>query len=172
MLAPIPALAKAEKVLLATISWAEPDSDGVMQFLAPLAIEELTIAGLFLRGRAYQGEIDRAVTFQVELGRPGERTRVPLVRVDWRPLSDPHKNPFAKSLPDLSRRIICGTHVHPFGPNWIPANNAMRRVNLPLATTLDRDPQNFAELLDVAKILLRIANISRVPRPEGIERLL
>jgi hypothetical protein len=54
MLAPIPVLALAEKALPAVVSWAEPEGDGVMQFLAPLAVEDLTIAGLFLRGRAYQ----------------------------------------------------------------------------------------------------------------------
>jgi hypothetical protein len=172
MSASITALAEAQKRLLAGVSWSGADVDGVMQFVAPLALDGLTIGGLHLRGTCREPHPDRAVTLQVELASPGRRTRLPLARLDWRPLAEPHRNPLAHSLPNLSRLTIFGSHFHAFELNWVPSNNAMRGGNLPFAIILEKEPHSFGELLDIAKVLLRIENISRVPRPDWIERLL
>lgn len=171
MPSPLTQLALAEKSLLIGVGWSEPDIDGVMQFLAPLAIDEVTFGGLDLRGQCYSAHPDRAVMLQVEVSRPGIRTRIPLVRVEWRPLAEPHKNP-AGSDPELSRRLIFGSHFHPFELNWVASNRAMRSGNLPVAKPLESEPKNFMDLIDIAGALLRISNLSKVQSPNWMERLL
>jgi hypothetical protein len=171
MPSPIPDLALAQKSLLVGVGWSKADVDGVMQFSAPLAIGGLTIGGLELRGRCHVHHPDRNVMFQVEVTRPGKRTRIPLVRLEWRPLAEPHRNPPGGD-PELSRRLIFGSHFHPFELNWVAANDAMRSGNLPVAKPLESDPASFAALIDIAGTLLRINHLGRIQAPSWMERLL
>jgi hypothetical protein len=171
MPSPIPDLALAQKSLLVGVGWSNADTDGVMQFSTPLAIDGLTFRGLELRGRCYAHHPDRSVMFQVEVAPPGKRSRIPLVRLEWRPLAEPHRNPPGGD-PELSRRLIFGSHFHPFELNWVGANDAMRSGNLPFAKPLENDPGNFAELIDTAGVLLRINHLDQIQAPSWMERLL
>jgi hypothetical protein len=171
MVAALPVLAEVEKQLRTAVRWSEPDSDGMMQFVAPLTLGEITIGGLHLRGSCYETARNRAITFQVELAAPGKRTRLPLTRLDWRPLAEPHRNRAHSDLA-LSRIYIFGSHFHRFDLNWLPSAKAMRSGNLPMAVPLEPDPQTFDSLLDIARKLLKISDIDRVPCPQWTERLL
>jgi hypothetical protein len=167
-----PALASARKSLIVGVSWsaADPD-DGAMTFLAPLEADGVTIAGLSLRGVCYQREPDRAVTLQLEAAMPRLRTRVPLARLDWRPLNGGHRNP-RRGMPSHAGRFLQGTHMHPFDLNWVAANEAMRGGNLPFARSVADDPPTFEEALDMAGIEFRINDIRLIEVPLWSARLL
>jgi len=147
------------KTIAGTVEWSSPlaPEDGAIDFLVPLDIGETTVGGLALRGKAYGHLPDRAVTFQLEIGQDGMRTRVPLVRLDWRPLSPYHQNP------DKTR--IDGTHIHTFEANWLEGEQRMRRGNLPYAKKI-AEIHAFKDVLDYAKNLFRINGVESVPVPE------
>ena len=63
-----------------------------MSFSVPIDIGGVTIGYFGLRGGCYADHPDRAVTLQLEVGSAAARTRIPLVRLDWRPLQETHKN--------------------------------------------------------------------------------
>jgi hypothetical protein len=142
-----------------------------MAFLTPLEVDGVTIAGLALRGVCYQHRPDEAVMLQMEAAMPGLRTRVPLVRLDWRPATGGHKNP--RRGPDLhAKRFITGSHLHPFELNWLFAAEVMRTGNLPFATAVSPDPNDFAEVLDLVGSVFRISNISLIETPSWSRKLL
>nr|WP_299914100.1 hypothetical protein [Sphingomonas bacterium] len=142
-----------------------------MEFLAPLDIEGVTIAELALRGIAYDQRPNADVMLQLETGIPGNRTRIPLARIDWKPLSPFHKNGF-KGPVELRGLLITGTHAHPFEPNWIDDLQRMRAGNLPVAIKIVEPVQAFSEMLDYAKNLFRISDITDIAEPEWSPKLL
>jgi hypothetical protein len=151
--------------------WGLPDPDDrSMSFAAPLDIGGVTIAHFWLRGRCIEDQPDREVTFQLEVGNAGIRTRAPLIRVDWRPLSGGHGN--TKGPPGIIGTTIKGTHFHPFELNWLEDEQRMRTSNLPLAEGITEPLQSFSELLDFIKIRFRINGIERILPPEWVEELL
>lgn len=160
------------KSLIAPVSWSAPDSkDQHIGFLAPLDIDGVTIAELALRGGAYDDLVDRAVTLQLEIGHSGLRGRIPLIRLDWRPISPVHKNP-NKGPIEHRRKVVFGTHRHPFEANWIENEQRMLMGNLPVAIEISPDIQSFSDFLDYAKILFRINNIDQIPGPEWSPKLI
>lgn len=160
------------------VSWSPPSPDGEIEFLTPLAIQGLTIGGLFLRGSCLERFPDQEIMLQLEVGSPGVRTRHALIRLEWRPLREPHKNPRLaaadQSKPGYSTvpREVWGTHVHPFDMNWVPQNDAMRSGNLLYAIEIRPDFQDYQSLLDHAKFLFKINVLERIERPLWSERLL
>ncbi|WP_264443781.1 hypothetical protein [Novosphingobium sp. JCM 18896] len=147
------------KTIAGTVEWSSPPAseDGAIDFNVPLDIGETTVAGLALRGKAYGHLPDMAVTFQLEVGQDGMRTRVPLIRLDWKPRSQWHQNP--------NKTRISGTHAHPFEANWLEGEQRMRRGNLPWAEKV-AEFHAFSEVLDYAKNLFRINDIDLIPIPE------
>ncbi len=100
---------------------------------------------------------------QLEVGRPGMRTRIPLTRIEWRPLQDVHKDPKVRGV---QRKIIRGSHFHPFRKNFLEDQGRMIEGNLPYAEQLETDPATFAELLDLTGKLFRINGlVSMLPPP-------
>lgn len=158
-------LVESWKSIAAPIEWSSPPDpdDGGIGFLVPLELRGVVVAELALRGAAYGHIADSAVTLQLEVGMLGKRTRIPLVRIDWKPKNDGHKNP--------DRRILTGTHAHKFHPNWLEADQRMRTGNLPWAEK-PHDINTFSDLLDYAKILFRISNIDNIPVPEWSLKLI
>lgn len=147
------------------MTWSSPDTaDGAIRFLAPLEIDGVTVADFALRGGAYEKRPDAAVMLQLEIGVPGLRTRTPLIRIDWRPISPVHKNP--------DRTILRGDHVHTFEGNWLEAEQRMRTGSLPVAVGLPSEVASYADLLDLAKSVFRISNIESIPEPEWSATLL
>lgn len=162
---PFHPLVEQWKTLSGPVTWSIPDSaDGAVSFLAPLDIDGVTVADFALRGGAYEKRPDAAVMLQLEVGMSGMRTRIPLSRIDWRPISPIHKNP--------DRSILRGSHVHLFARNWLELEQRMRRNNLPVATALPGEVASYAALLDLAKGVFRIANVHIIPEPEWSPTLL
>jgi hypothetical protein len=141
-----------------------------MAFTAPLDIDGVTIPHFWLRGRCIADQPDREVTFQIEVGSDGIRTRTPLMRVDWRPLSGGHGN--GSGSFDLADTIISGSHLHAFDLNWLEAEQRMRTCNLPVACEITEPLQSFSELLDFVKIQFKINGIGKIVEPEWVEQLL
>jgi hypothetical protein len=162
---PFHPLVEQWKRLSSPVNWSLPDaSDGQIGFLASLDIEGVTVVDFALRGTAYEHRVDAAVTLQLEIGAPGIRTRTPLMRVDWRPISLQHRNP--------DRSILVGDHVHPFDLNWLEVEQRMRRHNLPYAASMPHPTESYLGLLDAAKAVFRISNIDIVPPPEWSPKLI
>lgn len=141
-----------------------------MSFTAPLDIGGVTIPHFWLRGRCIEDQPDREVSFQLEVGREGFRTRTPLIRVDWRPLSGGHGNPNGSF--DLADTFVAGSHYHAFELNWLEAEARMRTSNLPVAEEIIEPLQGFSDLLDFVKIRFRINGIEKIAPPEWVEKLL
>lgn len=162
---PFHPLVEQWKLLSSPVSWSLPDPvDGQVGFLSPLEIEGVTVVDFALRGIAYEQRIDAAVTFQLEIGIPGARTRTPLIRLDWRPISLQHRNP--------DRTMLVGDHVHPFDLNWLEVEQRMRRHNLPYAIPLPHAVGSYGALLDAAASVFRISNVKIIPSPEWSPKLI
>ena len=108
---------------------------------------------------------------QLEVGSPSARTRVPLARIDWKPMQQTHKNP-VKGRAIGSSLFITGSHAHPFHLNWIDDHQRMRSGNLPFAEPLHPDPIDFVALLAFARTFFRINGINRLPTPEWAPKML
>ena len=162
---PYVTLVESWKDLPPAIKWSEPDPlDGQMSFLEPLSIGGVTVGTFSLKGTCNVGRPDCDVMFQLETGIHGQRTRLPLARIDWRPLSGGHKQP--KKKEGGKREIILGSHYHCLHDNWIESEQRMREGNLPLGQALESDPSDFAELLDMVRIRFRINNITSLGTPK------
>lgn len=158
------------KDLVVFPGWGKQDADDrSMTFAATIDIGGVTIPNLWFRGRCIEDQPDREVIFQLEVGKDGARTRVPLMRVDWRPLSGGHAN--VKGPPDLINTYIEGSHFHSFIVNWLEEEQRMRTTNLPVAVKISEPLQSFSELLDFVKIQFRINGIERVTEPEWVQEL-
>lgn len=153
------------KELSGLLAWSRPDpQDGYMSILAPLEIDGVTIANLALRCGCYEQSPDSNITLQLEVGVDGSRTRIPLARVDWRPISPRHRNP--------DRTMIHGDHVHPFERNWLKTEQRMRQGNLPIAEQISAPIHTFSDLLDLGREVFRIKDIDRLPMPEWSPKLI
>lgn len=142
-----------------------------MGLFVPLNIGGVTVGLFGLRGGCYVQHADKAIMLQLEMGIAGVRRRIPLVRLDWRPLSDRHKNP-RKGPAEHRSRVLFGSHHHTFDLNWLEAEQRMREHNLPFAVPLENEPASFAEMLDLARVLFRINDIDRLPLPEWTLKLI
>ena len=162
---PFHPLVEQWKLLSRPVSWSLPSTvDGQISFLAALDIDGVTVVDFALRGIAYEQRVDAAVTLQLEIGSPGVRTRTPLIRLDWRPISLQHRNP--------DRTMVVGDHVHPFDLNWLEAEQRMRRHNLPFAVPLSPVIGSYGALLDAARSVFRISNVDSIPPPEWSPKLI
>lgn len=173
MSGPFHSLVDAEKRLLYTVTWTTPgqEDDEYIEFLAPLEIEDVTIEGLALRGGCYQHLPDSAIMFQLEMGVPRARTRIPLMRLDWRPLTIPHKNP-SKGPAAHRGKLFHGSHLHPFDLNWVEENKAMRAGNLRFAVEVSPEPKTYVEILDFLRKSFKINNVELITEPNWSKRLL
>ncbi len=169
---PFHPLVSAEKRLSLAAVWTPADpEDGYSEFVAPLEIAGVTIQGLSLRGGCYAHLPGEAMMFQLEIGHASVRTRIPLMRLDWRPLTASHKNPRKGSAAHAGRQIF-GSHLHTFDLNWVEENGAMRAGNLPFAIEVSPDPRGFAEILDFVQKHFRISKVELIPEPNWSPRLL
>ena len=151
-------LVEEEKQIIGFAGWSDPDpSDRAISFLVPLDVGGVTVEGLYLRARTNEQSLDRDVLFQLELAPSGSRTRIPLIRAEWRPRAPQHKNP--------DQSIISGSHLHPFAANWLEQEQRMRAGNLPYAVEIPPDINDFPKLLDFTGKKFRISNMASVPVP-------
>jgi hypothetical protein len=144
------------------VSWSDPDVTGNIQMLVPLELAGVTVGSFTLRGTCHKERIDRDVLFQLEVGIPGKRTRLPLSRIEWRPVSGVHKNPPLDRKPSPP---IFGSHHHAHLPNWLESQGRMREGNLPFAEALDPDPPTYEAFLDLVRTRFRINGIDQIGVP-------
>lgn len=150
--------------------WSEPDpKDGHISIYAPLTIAGVTVGLFALRATCNAYRPDTDVMFQLETGAPGDRTRLPLSRVDWRPLSGGHKQP--KIVGSRKRAFIKGSHFHSLADNWHEHEQRMLESNLPWGQALNPSPGTFSELLDLIKIWFRINGIHTIGEPKWTAKL-
>lgn len=160
-------LAEAEKTVDHFPGWSRPDEeDGYSHFLAPLAIDGVTEAGLFLQGGAFPSVPDRHVTFEIVVYTAGGTRRTKLMRVDWRSLTGGHTNRSRYGCPPECPRRVTDTHFHSFDTNWIDAEARMRGRKLPCAEEIVEELQSFEDLRKFVGKHFRINNIDIVPPPE------
>lgn len=133
-----------------------------MEILAPLTLAGLTVGAFTLRGTCNKQRIDRDVLFQLEIGIPGKRTRLPLTRIEWRPQAVVHKNPAIGRTPSI---FIYGSHHHTYSGNWLEAQGRMREGNLPFAEAVTPDPETYSDFLDLVRIRFRINDIDQIGVP-------
>jgi hypothetical protein len=168
---PLQALAEAEKSVAHFPGWPTPDEeDGYSYFQAPLAINGVAQAGLFLCGGTYLGFPDRHVTFEIiALTHDGYR-RTKLMRIDWRSLRGGHTNQRKYRCPDCLRRTS-DTHFHAFDINWLQDQGRMRGIKLPCARDIPEELKSFEELRACVGKHFRINNIDVVKVPDWEYRL-
>jgi hypothetical protein len=155
-------LVESWKDLPVGVKWSEPDDYGKMDIFAPLEVGGVTVSGFALRGICSKLRIDRDVLFQLEIGIPGKRTRLPLARLEWRPHSPTHKNPATGGEPSC---LIFGSHHHTHEANWLEQEGRMREGNLPFAESLNPDPSTYQDFLDLVRIRFRINGINNIMMP-------
>lgn len=160
-------LTEAEKAIVLFPGWSKPDEeDGYSHFQAPLALDNVPEAGLFLTGGTYPGLPDRNVSFELVLLTGGGAHRVKLMRVDWRSLRGGHTNQRRYGCPAGCPRRTSETHFHAFDINWRETEQKMRGPRLPCARDVEEKLQSFEELRTYVGKHFRINNIEVVALPD------
>jgi hypothetical protein len=162
---PLEAMFHAEKAIATVPVWSQPEPEtDFVWFLAPLEINGVVEANFVLFGGANHKLADRNVIFELQVGAPGQRKKIPLARVEWRSIKGGHSNRRRGGNASSERRVS-DTHYHSFEANWVASERRMRSGNLPQAVGLEEEPQSFESLREVIGNLFRINNISIVPKP-------
>ena len=156
----------ANKALSVAGQWVEAANQR-LYFVVPLEIDEATLEGLVLRGRAVKDRPDEEVMFQLEFPQPSRRDRG-IDRIDWRPLHT-HNN-LGRGPDELRFMPQVNSHHHAFDLNWLAAEARMLTSNLPLARPIEPDLKSFDDLLAFIKKSFRINDIGQIPPPpwEGL----
>ena len=167
------ALAESDKTIAFMPDWSKPDDeDGYSHFQAPLAINGITEAGLFLSGGAYPSAPDRHVTFEIVwLTGQGAR-QLKLMRMDWRSLRGGHTNLRKYGCPPECPGRTSYTHFHAFDINWREPEDKMRGKRLPCARDVEENLESFEALRTYVGKYFRINNIDIVPPPEWVYKLI
>jgi hypothetical protein len=162
---PLETLFKAEKAVAAFSGWSppEPETD-FMWFHAPLEINGVVEADFVLFGGCNFRLRDKNVIFELRVGAPGQKRKVPLARVEWRSVKGGHSNRRRGGNAWAGKRVS-DTHYHSFEANWVERERRMRVGNLPQAEELPEEPQSFESLRSTVGNLFRIKNIDVVSVP-------
>ena len=162
---PLPDLFNATKRLVLFPGWSPPEPEtGYCRFSTPLELNGVIEADFMLHGGIYKYHPDRHVTFELRVGRPGVKRKIPLARVDWRSLTGGHSNRRGPRVPWAGKRVG-DCHVHGFEINWVEAEGRMR-TDLSQAEPLPAEVQSYESLRDFTGNLFRISNIDIVDRPD------
>lgn len=162
-----------EKRIVRNPGWSKPKPNGQMFFVADLEIGGVSYENLHLRATCIEHLPEREVMFQLEVSSASERTRLPLMRVDWNPTSGGHGHSRKSSAlpPEVRGTFIAGSHYHPFEQNWLEGEQRMREHNLPIALPISDLLQRFSEVLDFVEKTFRISDVSSIQTPEWVEDL-
>lgn len=156
----------AVKTIPAMAAWVDGDA-GKQTWLAPLAIDGVTVAGLRVRIKAFKQEPQAAVTAQLEYAPAGRGGA--LDRIDWRPLHN-HANNGIGPI-EYRFKLQTGSHHHQFGLNIKEDGLAMRRRNLPIAVPIDDEPLSFEKLLDFIGSTYNVSGLENLLPPEWVADL-
>jgi len=164
---PFQIIANADKAISRFPGWSKADDeDDYSHFQAPLSINDMTEAGLFLEGGTYAHIPDQNVCFEVVLLTHGGAKRHKLMRVDWRSLKGGHTNQRRFDCPGECPKRTGDTHFHSFDINWRKAEQKLRSPRLPCAVDIEDNLQSFEELRSFVGKHFRIKNIDLVLPPE------
>lgn len=119
----------------------------------PLEVDEITIEGLQLRGKARPNAPDSDVMLQLQI-HPAGRRAIHLDRVCWKP-RHAHNNGPDGPKEWRFREFHC-SHRHHFDLNWKVQLDEMESGNLPIAVPLEHDPERFEDLLALIDSWFRI----------------
>ena len=160
-----------QKRIVRNPGWSKPKQNGEMSFVADLEIAGVSYENLHLRGTCIEHLPEREVMLQLEVSSANERTRLPLMRVDWNPTCGGHGHSKKNTaLPiELRGTFIPGSHFHPFEPNWLEQDQRMRETNLPIAVPISESLQRFSDVLDFVKKTFRISDVGSIQTPEWAE---
>ena len=148
--------------------WSKPRPNGEMSFVADLEIAGVSYENLHLRGTCIEHLPEMEVMFQLEASSASERSRLPLMRVDWNPTSGGHGNSKRNTPWPYAGTFIEGSHLHPFDLNWLDAEQRMRESNLPVAIKIHEVIQTFSGLLDFVSATFRVRDVSSIQTPEWV----
>jgi hypothetical protein len=156
---------QAEKHILTYPKWVVRDGQKV-ELSAPLAIDGVLLEGLELRLTALLDFPNRDVCFNL-LCQPPAGRKIPISRLEWNTMR-PHTNRLVgpKNLHGLTFR---GTHLHSLDDNWDFTNDSFLDGNLPVARNLEKNPENFLDLLECVANLFNIRNLERLEPPSWTE---
>lgn len=173
MASPYDLFISKEKRMVRSSGWSKPKPNGLMSFVADLEIDGVSYENLHLRGTCIEHLPEREVMFQLEVSSANERTRLPLMRIDWNPASGGHGHSQKNTAIPANIRgtFIPGSHFHPFAPNWLEDEQRMRESNLPIAVAISDSLQQFSDVLDFVKKTFRISDVSSIQTPEWVADL-
>ncbi len=159
---------EAEKEIGFFPGWSKPeDETDYVWFDAPLEIDGVAETGLVLHGGCYSRRPEVNVSLELRISSQPGRRCVPLERLDWRSLEGGHTN-----SRDRCRRLAGGrvsdTHLHGFDLNWLDEHGRMQSGNLPCATDIGQELQDFESVRQFVGNRLRINNIGVVDRPPWV----
>ncbi|WP_165831093.1 hypothetical protein [Sphingomonas pokkalii] len=158
-------LYKSSKRIALFPGWSAAEGEtGYSRFACPLEINGVIEADFMLHGGAYKYHPDRHVTFELRIGKPGIKRKVPIARIDWRSLTGGHSNKRGPNVPWAGKRVG-DSHVHGFEINWVEAEDRMR-TDLSQAEPMPPEVQSFEALRTFAGNLFRISNIDIVEQPD------
>ena len=163
----LPFLALSEKRIPGSPKWGPPEENGYMRLTSALTIDGVVQEGLTLEMGCFKIHPEKNVILELVYRPPLKSVRVPLIRVDWRPLSGGHTNKrrFKSDDPYVPGRTE-RDHIHPFEMNFVHSDSRMRNANLPVATNFAIQINTFEELLNESKKMMKISNINVAPKPE------
>lgn len=155
------------KSLVVTPHWSKPEPNGFSWFDAPLEVGGVTERLFVLHGGHQRDLPDAHVSFEIKIGRPGTKKRIPLARIEWRSLKGGHTNPrkgpaFLKHLYGVR---VQDTHHHKFDYNYVSEEDRMRGGNLPWAEGFEEEIVSFESLREKVGNCFGISDISLVTKP-------
>jgi hypothetical protein len=160
----------SEKRLLDIKGWAvkrtRDQRDELLEFLSRVSIESALPRGLWFRACIITRFQDSA-SIQLKIEKPGERTRLPLYRLDWRP---PSRHGNGMSGPQDIRGLVFDpgqTHEHICLDNADEFNGIVLSRGVQSARKIDPDFENYSEAFTYVCDKLRFLNGPSVPPPDA-----
>ena len=130
----------------------------------PLAIDYVTVEGLYLDGWCFVKDVERCVTFNL-LFFPPSGLSGPIARIDWLPTHN-HKNYGRINGEWKWKEMVRLTHAHSFDLNKKYGWGGMVDKNLPIALPVQEDLNDFRALLGYIGGIWNINETQSIPVPE------
>jgi hypothetical protein len=164
----------AKKELFDLHPWSEAQNrtggSTPLFFRARVGLDGGAFRGLWFRAEKILGSPDTG-TFQLDMEQPGEKSHLPLYRLEWRPFRDHLNGPFG---PEELRgvRIKEGvTHEHICLLHADEKGEFIRSGGVQTAQIVTPDPGSFQEALTYACATLSIVNQDDIPPAVEQERM-
>lgn len=161
------------KLVLRDASWgAKENREGraeVVQYESRIIAADVLLRGLKFR-ISVMPSVPNMATFQLDCDQPGDRTRIALYRLEWRPLRA-HTNGMSKRIPEDIRGLFIPagqTHEHTCLENVEAATEQIVKPGVDAARKIDPDFASYDEALAYVCDKLKILNREEIP-PSGAQ---